>query len=60
LLATYDPSSVKSCEKIIAELDEQHALLVPEYKAMQAICKTIHEARKDAVGILLDELKDRK
>jgi hypothetical protein len=60
LLAMYDPSSIQSCEQMISTLDEQHDLLIPEYKEMQAICKVIDKAKKEAVNLFLNELNDRK
>jgi len=59
LLPVYDQSSINGCMAMIKALDEQHAMLAPEYKRVATIYRQLKEVQKKAFNILFDELERR-
>ena len=49
LLPLYESSSIEGCERMIKSLDEQHALLLPEYTHTKEMCEAMIDLRDEAI-----------
>jgi hypothetical protein len=47
MLASFNPSSIESCNVLCAVLDEQRDRIVPAYEHLQSIVKAIRESHKE-------------
>ena len=55
MLAHFNPSSLDSCKQLCAELDNQNAKIVPEYKFFQSMVGALKDAQKELTGYLASE-----
>jgi hypothetical protein len=51
MLATFDPSSLESCESLSARLDEQRSRIIPAYQHLESIVIAIRESHRDLANI---------
>ena len=47
MLAHFNPSSLESCKKLSAELDDQNAKIIPEYKFIQSMVGALNDDHKE-------------
>ena len=55
MLAQFNASSLDSCKKLSAELDEQNARIIPEYKFFQSLVGALTDAQKELIRYLASE-----
>src|SRR5262249_5437838 len=53
MLATFDPGSDESCQRLITVLEEQHDRLRPHYQSVMVMLGTLHSMQKQ----VLEELE---
>ena len=52
MLAHFNPNSLESCNNICAELDDQNAKVVPEFKYFKSVVDTLNVAQKELIDFL--------
>jgi hypothetical protein len=52
MLATFNPSSIESCEVLCTRLDEQRSRIVSAYEHLESIVLAIQESHRDLATIV--------